>query len=167
MPHDIDRHFPAPREYRSNPLPLVRPLGEAAQITLRGLTNELPELTRVHTTYPACRPRPRGAAPSTSEKYERYEELTALAGTGAAFVEIGTFSGYPDAIDLVATGGDALVSLRDATGREESSLRLIVNVPRDTHISRRKVFATNVSDASPATVRATGKWAEPYNGGAA
>jgi hypothetical protein len=112
--------------------------------------------------YPTLRERPRGAYPSSLEKYERYEELSAAAGTGGAYADLGAFSGTPDAIDLVCTGGDALVSLRDHAGREESSLRLIANVPRETHISGRRLFTVNVSDAAAATVRATGKWAADY-----
>ncbi len=164
MGYDIDRHFPPPRPYRGDPTPPAPRLTVAQADALRPRIDEEQERAPQPATYPDPRDRPRGAAPSTVEKYERYEELTALAGTGGAFAEIGTFSGYPDAIDLVATGGDARVSLRDATGREESSLRLIANVPRQTHISRRRVFAVNVNDANAATVSATGKWAEPYNG---
>lgn len=108
---------------------------------------------------PAARERAPEAPPLVGAKFERYEEITAAAGTGGAFTEIGTFSGRPDAIDLVATGGDALVRLTDELGREESSLRLIANVPRETWLSKRRVSASNVSDAAQATVRATGKWA--------
>jgi len=157
-----NRFFPAPRLDRAAepgtppgaPRPTLPPPSPAA-LSYR------PPACHAHD-YPSLRERPRGAYPGTVEKYERYEELTGAAGTGAAFADLGAFSGTPDAIDLVATGGDALVSLRDNVGREESTLRLIANVPRETHISRRRVFASNVSDLSASTVRATGKWADDY-----
>ncbi len=98
------------------------------------------------------------------QKFARYEELTGAAGTGATFALVGLFSGRPDNIDLLATGGDALVTLTDRVGREESSVRLIAGTRYRTSISRERITASNVSDASPATVRATGKWAEPNNG---
>ena len=157
-----NRHFPPPRPNRGGDNPDTPTAIEtvAEQIHANVLTTRT-KLCHGHD-YPEQRDRPRGASPSTGEKYERYEAVTGAAGTGGAFADLGAFSGTPDAIDLVATGGDALVSLRDNTGREESALRLIAGVPLETHISRRRVFAVNVADGNQATVRATGKWADLY-----
>lgn len=163
MSYQLNRLFPPPRPLRGgDATPDNAPSETAARALHAHLLAARTKLCHKHD-YPDFRERPRGAAPSTVEKYERYEELSGAAGTGAAFAEIGTFSGQPDSIDLVATGGDAFVSLRDRTGRDESALRLIANVPRETRISRHKIYATNVSDASQSTVRATGKWAESYS----
>ncbi len=125
-----------------------------------------PEQERVPvcTCYPQDRRRPTGAFPSVVQKFERYEELSGAAGLGGAFADLGLFTGRPDNIDLTVTGGDALIKLTDRVGREESALRVIAGQTRRTHLSRERVLATNVSDAAPATVRATGKWAEPANG---
>lgn len=163
MRYHVTRHFPAPSP---SPAPTLaqntdfaRPA--ACPPSVDAACYRKPNCQQHF--YPDHRERPRGAYTGTVEKYERYEELSGAAGTGATFTSLGAFSGTPDAIDLLATGGDALVSLRDNVGREESSLRLIANVPRETHISRRRVFASNVSDGSQSTVRATGKWAESYD----
>jgi hypothetical protein len=162
MNYTPNRYFPPPRSTRGGAAPTRTPASEpvAAAIHAALLTTRQ-KLCHGHD-YPELRERPRGAYPSTVEKYERYEVLTGDAGTGAAFVDLGKFSGTPDAIDLLATGGDALVSLRDDTGREESSLRLVIGVPLETHISRRRIFAANVDDLKQATIRATGKWADLY-----
>jgi hypothetical protein len=162
MADTVKRYFPSARRDRAESAAGgPSPAPPAADIPREKLNPTRTKLCHRHD-YPETHDRPRGAYPSTVEKYERYEELAAAAGTGGTFADIGAFSGTPDAIDLVATGGDALVSLRDHAGREESSLRLIANVPRETHLSRRRVFAVNVSDAAAATVRATGKWASDY-----
>lgn len=165
MPYgDPNRFFPQRSTGPSVNDPL-RPLERHdTDATLRARVTETPERSTPPPSYPQLRPRPRGAFPSVVQKFERYEELTGSAGTGGTFSEIGKFSGQPDNIDLICTGGDALVQLTDRVGREESSLFLRQNESRKTNISRERVTATNVSDASPATIRATGKWAEPSNG---
>ncbi len=164
MPYDTNRYFPTPPTRHAQSPPTRPTIPHQRWGSIKSGSWWLPRSPAPPKPYPCPRERPQGTFPTTVEKYERYEEVAGLAGTAAAFIEIGTFSGTPDAIDLLATGGDALVSLRDPTGREESALRLVANVPRETHISRRKVYAANVADGSPATVRATGKWAEFLNG---
>jgi hypothetical protein len=109
-------------------------------------------------TYPAARERPDRLPLREPKGYTSYEVVTAGAGTGGAFSEIGRFSGVPDAVEALATGGDALVILSDELGTEESAIRLVVGLAQMLHISRRVVLASNVSDAAPSTVRATGKW---------
>jgi hypothetical protein len=99
------------------------------------------------------------AGPSTAAKFERYQVISGLAGTGAVMALVGTFSGEPDVIDLLAVGGDAQVQLRNRLGQPEGQFRLVANVPYPTMISRESVWAFNQSDAAPATIIATGKWA--------
>jgi hypothetical protein len=108
--------------------------------------------------YPAPRLRPERLPLREPKGYTSYESVVALAGTGGAFTEIGRFSGIPDAVEALTTGGDALVQLTDESLGEESSIRLIVGLTQFLQISRRVVLASNVNDAAPATVRATGKW---------
>ena len=109
-------------------------------------------------TYPAAREREPVPPATGADRYKTYQAIVGAAGTGGVMAELGRFAGTPDAIDLVSTGGDALVELTDELFSEESSLRLVVGVPIETRISRRVVRAVNVSDASQATVRAIAKW---------
>jgi len=105
--------------------------------------------------------RPAEWEPSPGLKYDRGQNLQALAGTGSVLGLIGVFAGKPDAITLLASGGDAIVELQDRLGLNGIRFRLTVNQPMQTLVSRERVTAFNVSDASPATVNATGLWALP------
>jgi hypothetical protein len=105
------------------------------------------------------RERPAENRPVTSEKYDRGQTLSGAAGTGSVLLEIGKFAGKPDVIDIVVTGGAAVVELQDRLGLNGIRYTVPVNIPLQTQVSRERVTAFNVSDASPATVIATGKWA--------
>ena len=111
--------------------------------------------------YPAPRARPGESSGRVGDKYERYQVVSGAAGTLGALREIGRFSGTPDAIDVLAVGGDALVQFQDQLGQGGSSFRLVAGTTLQTQLSYRMVVAANVIDAAQATIFATGKWANP------
>lgn len=105
------------------------------------------------------RERPAERTPIATEKYDRGQTLSGAAGTGSVLAEIGKFAGKPDVIDLVVTGGTAVVELQDRLGLNGIRYTIPVGSPFSTMVSRERVTAFNASDASPATVIAVGKWA--------
>src|SRR5712664_3413896 len=96
-----------------------------------------------------------------NEKYDRSQQLTGAAGTGSVLAEVGKFAGKPDGIDLFVSGGAAVVELQDRLGLNGIRFTIPVGVYVPTLVSRERVTAFNVSDAAPATITATGKWALP------
>jgi hypothetical protein len=107
------------------------------------------------------RERPAENRPVVSEKYDRGQTLSAAAGTGSVLALVGVYAGKPDVIDLLATGGAAVVELQDRLGLNPIRFTVPINTPFQTQVSRERVTAFNVSDAAPATVIAVGKWALP------
>lgn len=108
-----------------------------------------------------CRGMERSAEnrPIATEKYDRGQNLNALAGTGGVLALVGVFAGKPDVIDLAVTGGAAVVELQDRLGLNAVRFTVPAGAIFSTQVSRERVMAFNVSDASAATVSATGKWA--------
>jgi len=105
------------------------------------------------------RERPAEWASRPNEKYDRGQQLTGAAGTASVLAEIGKFAGKPDGIDLFITGGAAVVELQDRLGLNGIRFTVPAGQYVPTLVSRERVTAFNVSDAAPATVTATGKWA--------
>lgn len=103
--------------------------------------------------------RPAENRPAATEKYDRGQNLNALAGTGGTLALVGVFAGKPDVIDLTVTGGAAVVELQDRLGLNPVRFTVPAGAVFSTQVSRERVMAFNVSDAAAATVSATGKWA--------
>ena len=108
--------------------------------------------------YPEARSRASGQAPGLPDRYARYESMSvALADTDAP-VEVGRFSGVPDAIDLFAEGGAVTFILTDELGAEESTIRVPSGVMRETRIGRRVIRANRTTAGGTPTANAVAKW---------
>jgi hypothetical protein len=107
------------------------------------------------------RERPAEWEPAPGLKYDRGQQVSALAGVGGVLGLVGVFAGKPDAIDLIVSGGAAVVELQDRLGLNGIRFTVPAGQYLPTLVSRERVTAFNVSDAAPATVTATGKWALP------
>jgi len=147
--------------------PALRRVYDPALVTARIVAAE----RQPFPVYPSNRAgtmlRPAQSEPQLEGKFQRGQNLSALAGTGSVLGLVGVFAGQPDQIDLLASGGDAIVELQDRLGLNGIRYRIPINVLFRTQVSRERVMAFNVSDAAPATVTAVGKWAllnPPVNG---
>jgi hypothetical protein len=139
--------------------PLVRPVYAPARMQREALAAERLTIP-LAPPYPGRdRDRPAETRPAVTDKFDRGQNLTGAAGTGSVLAEIGKFAGKPDAIDLMVTGGAAVVELQDRLGLNGIRYTVPVNTLIPTAVSRERVTAFNVSDAAPATVIAVGKWA--------
>lgn len=104
---------------------------------------------------------------SAATKYGRHEAHTVVLDAVTAFAEVITFSGEPDAIDVIALDGAVEVRMERRAGQESSTLVVPLNTVYATEISRERVLARRFAVATPATVCIVGKWAEPHDTGPA
>lgn len=112
--------------------------------------------------YPEQRPaRPNGAEGLIAEKFPRYESSGEVT-CGDTLVDVHTFSGFPDNIDLMTRSFPAIVRLASKLGEETSDILVPVGTVIQTGISRPLVRARNAIAGSNAVLVAVGKWREPY-----
>ncbi|MGH7393554.1 MAG: hypothetical protein ACREM3_29485 [Candidatus Rokuibacteriota bacterium] len=112
------------------------------------------------TAFPPLRLRAGGAAPTTTEKYERYESTPAEVTLGDTDTVVITFAGQPDSIVLEARTQGALFTLTDELGRETHAIAVQAGATQETHISRRRVLGRNLVAGMNAAAFVVGKWAE-------
>ena len=108
--------------------------------------------------YPEARERPSGQAAGSPDRYARYESKEATLADSDTPVELGVFSGRPDAVDLIASGGAVRFTLTDEFLSEESSIVVNSGSSAETRISRRVVRAVRVTAATTPFAQAVAKW---------
>lgn len=115
----------------------------------------------LRTAYPAPRERREPIGPRAETKWERYDTRTGTVAD-TTFVDLGRFSGTPDAILLVNESLTAAVWFRltDVMDREASEIMVPPADAVMTYLARRRVFAARVSGAGNVEVAATGFWAQ-------
>jgi hypothetical protein len=109
-------------------------------------------------TYPAPRERPDRLPLRDPKGYTRYETLERVLADTDTRVELGRFSGVPDAIDASSNNGATLLTLADDLGREESTFTVDGSDIVHTEISRRVVFAVRRDALETPRIIVVGKW---------
>lgn len=92
------------------------------------------------------------------ERYARMETVRVTLADTDTPVEVGRFSGVPDAIELSCINGAVRVTLADEHGRDEQSYLLEEQGNQRIHISRRVVSAARFTAAQTPTISATALW---------
>lgn len=111
--------------------------------------------------YPAPRRRPPPAAAGAPLRYVSSEVLRLDAASAAAFVEVGRFSGQPDAIDLSSVVEAHRVRLLDRRGQIIGEYLVPAGETLSTYQTAEVVEALALAATANRVVAATGKWAAP------
>lgn len=111
-------------------------------------------------SYPAPRLRATGAAPVTTEKYERYESMATFVALTADDQELIVFSGQPDSIVIHNFVSGGTFTLTDEHGRAGHPILLEGAQVLETHISRRRVLGRLTTGSVGTVAHVVGKWAE-------
>ncbi len=121
-------------------------------------TSESSKGARRSVRYPEQRARLLTPHDESAPVYERIDGPAGLVTAGDTDAVVFTFSGKPDAIYLASRAFDAIFTLDDPAGAEQSVVLVAAGDSVLTYISRRRVQVRNAVAGSNAIVNVAGLW---------